>query len=673
MHSFFKHTFLWILVLFPLIALSFPKSGKLVQDNFDVKIEQLSLKLSIEPQNVIEEIRSMRPFCTDSICYYRLLTLEAQAMLHIPKLDSMKSMLESSIEYCGKHEMEAVTSGLYSSSYNALGGYYLRKASLDTARILYKKAFQTLFRSNQCIMLPDVAVNIAGSYVRSGCYDLGAYWYWKSISLSDSLDIPEEKRLSSYLGLAKVYMELQNFSASDSCNVAAERYFDRMTPLQQHAYLNNYGISYSYRKDYQTALYYFKRALELVDEWPHMKYACCITETNLGEMYLMLDELDSASTYLKKGAIYFQSINDSYVLSFIHAQMIELAVRQKNMALAEKRIEEAAGFDYEEPGMRHLLNQYMQHYFEEVGDFKNAYYYQKENKNIDDSLRNGRILMRCSEVALRYQLDKELMQKEILIRQQENKMLRLHQWLYLISSVTLVMVVLIWAFFLYRRGMHEKKILSMQSAINSLRLDNVRNRISPHFILNVLNHEVDRRKDTTDKNCLLTLSHLLRRQLELADQISITLSDELDFVRCFLDLEKQSLGKDFVFQIDMDKSVNLDKIFIPSMSIYILVENAVKHSLAMKTDNRKLWLRILDKGNRIEIKLCDNGGGFKAVKSTMGTGTGFKIITRTIQLYNQYNEELIYMDIHNVEIGDSEIGCEVSYSIPKNYKFIIKS
>ena len=270
-------------------------------------------------------------------------------------------------------------------------------------------------------------------------------------------------------------------------------------------------------------------------------------------------------------------------------------------------------------------------------------------------------------------LNNELMQKEILINEQENTMLRLHLWLYMLLIVTFILGASIWAFFLYRRRKNDQKMSAMQTAISSLRLDNVRNRISPHFILNVLNHEMSRLKEEADRKSLFTLVHLLRRQLELADEVSITLSDELDFVRCFLDLEKQSLGEDFVFQLEVDESIDLDALSIPSMSIYILVENAVKHSLAMKTDKRKLWLRIAPNGDRIEIKLCDNGGGFKSVNSSMGTGTGFKIITRTIQLYNQYNEEPIYMNIRNVDVGDAETGCEVSYSIPKNYKFIIKS
>ena len=58
-------------------------------------------------------------------------------------------------------------------------------------------------------------------------------------------------------------------------------------------------------------------------------------------------------------------------------------------------------------------NRYLQHYFEESGNFRQAYYYLKENNRIDDSTRNERIRMRVASIALRYQRDSTLMKKEM--------------------------------------------------------------------------------------------------------------------------------------------------------------------------------------------------------------------------------------------------------------------
>lgn len=92
---------------------------------------------------------------------------------------------------------------------------------------------------------------------------------------------------------------------------------------------------------------------------------------------------------------------------------------------------EAIQPDYVEPNMQHIRNRYLQHYFEEVGDFKQAYYYQMENQRIDDSTRNERIKMRTAEIDLKYSQDTTLMKQKIFIQQKENEVLALNQTLYL--------------------------------------------------------------------------------------------------------------------------------------------------------------------------------------------------------------------------------------------------
>lgn len=66
--------------------------------------------------------------------------------------------------------------------------------------------------------------------------------------------------------------------------------------------------------------------------------------------------------------------------------------------------------------------------------------------------------------------------------------------------------------------------------VSTLRLENIRNRLSPHFIFNVLNQEVVSRKEE-EKQELTSLVKLMRRNLELAEQLCVTLDEELDFVQ----------------------------------------------------------------------------------------------------------------------------------------------
>ena len=119
------------------------------------------------------------------------------------------------------------------------------------------------------------------------------------------------------------------------------------------------------------------------------------------------------------------------------------------------------------------------------------------------------------------------------------------------------------------------------------------------------------------------------------------------------------------------------------MLVQIPVENAIKHGLRGKSGRKRLNIKIVKTGECIVIVIQDNGGGFQSVASvSAGTGTGMKVITRTLQLLNAYNRFPIEMKINNVEFPiemkinnveiEHEIGCEVYFKIPLDYSFNLK-
>ena len=108
---------------------------------------------------------------------------------------------------------------------------------------------------------------------------------------------------------------------------------------------------------------------------------------------------------------------------------------------------------------------------------------------------------------------------------------------------------------------------------------------------------------------------------------------------------------------------------LPSMLIQIPVENAIKHGLRTKQGKRLLNVQIRCGGEAVEIIIRDNGGGYREKSLNRGTGTGMKVITRTIQLLNYYNRTPITMCIGNVPMDDGETGCEVRFVVPLDYSY----
>ena len=174
-----------------------------------------------------------------------------------------------------------------------------------------------------------------------------------------------------------------------------------------------------------------------------------------------------------------------------------------------------------------------------------------------------------------------------------------------------------------------------------------------------------------EKHELASLVKLMRRNLELAEQLCVTLSEELDFVRTYIDLERRSLGDAFYPEISLAPDVHPEQVMLPSMLIQIPVENAVKHALRGKEGERRLWITVTRTANAISIKVTDNGGGYRPNSRNRGTGTGMKVIMQTIQILNMKNKETIDVSVHNVLLDSGETGCEVAFLLPDKYDYTI--
>ena len=98
-------------------------------------------------------------------------------------------------------------------------------------------------------------------------------------------------------------------------------------------------------------------------------------------------------------------------------------MKRNDIAEVKRLLNTVVNSDKMEPDMLRIRNKYLQDFYERTADYEKAFYYQKENKRLDDSIRNERIKMRTADISLKYQQDSTLLAKNILIEQQKNEML----------------------------------------------------------------------------------------------------------------------------------------------------------------------------------------------------------------------------------------------------------
>ena len=539
---------------------------------------------------------------------------------------------------------------------------------MDSAEICFRKAYELRMRGTRIEVVPDILMNLADANNRLGKLDIGAAWYRRALLMCDSLHIASTKKPPIYYGLAQVYVTMRDFEQCDYYyNLAGESY-DSMLPYEKYIYLNNRGTSYYYREDYQTAIKYFQKVIDLVEGYADMSFELNLGRLNLGDCYLRLNKVDLAVKYINECQLFFEEMGVSTALYYIDTQKIELALLQKDFQEARRLLSESVVPPGIDPDMVHIRNKYLQQFYEETGNYKRAYHYLQRNNQLDDSIRNERVRMRTADLTLRYQQDSTLMAHRVLLQEQKNEVLRQTQ--FVVFAVAVVSILTAVFLYLYSKKKRALLLARNHRTVSTLRLENIRNRLSPHFIFNVLNREMVER-NVEEKQELSSLVKLMRRNLELVEQLCVTLAEELDFVKTYINLERRSLGPDFHSELKIEKDVQPEQIRILSMMIQIPVENAVKHALREKEGERNLWVSVCRRGNGICIKITDNGGGYRPDSRNRGTGTGMKVIMQTIRILNNKNKEAIDVLVHNVSLQSGEMGCEVTFWLPDNYDYRI--
>jgi two-component system, LytTR family, sensor kinase len=153
-----------------------------------------------------------------------------------------------------------------------------------------------------------------------------------------------------------------------------------------------------------------------------------------------------------------------------------------------------------------------------------------------------------------------------------------------------------------------------QQLLLKARVDALSRQINPHFLFNTLNTvtALIRFDPDSARGVVLKLSNILRRLLRKHETF-VPLSEELQFIDDYLDIEVARFGED---NLDIVKHIDdaAMEAFVPSMLLQPIVENCLKHGLAPKLGGGKIELRTTNRDGRLCIEIEDNGVGISEEK-----------------------------------------------------------
>ena len=188
---------------------------------------------------------------------------------------------------------------------------------------------------------------------------------------------------------------------------------------------------------------------------------------------------------------------------------------------------------------------------------------------------------------------------------------------------TLLIFIILGVFFaIYRnRIAHARKqrqIAEFKLLVSEAETAILRVQMNPHFIFNSLHsirsYILEKDIDTAD-NYLVQLSKLVRKILDLAAKPNIPLSTEQELLSEYMKIEALRFDQAFKYTFHLDKQIDPDEIFIPTMILQPFVENAIIHGIDKTVNTGHIQIHFWLENNQLCCSVQDNGTGRKPKQS----------------------------------------------------------
>lgn len=153
-----------------------------------------------------------------------------------------------------------------------------------------------------------------------------------------------------------------------------------------------------------------------------------------------------------------------------------------------------------------------------------------------------------------------------------------------------------------------------------LALENLRAQLQPHFLFNTLQSisTLIHRDQTAADRMLTDLSDLLRLSLRSTASQEVPLRDELGFLDRYLDIMRVRFGDRLEIAVEAPDDVR--DALVPSLVLQPIVENAITHGMADRSDIGHVAVRARRDGKALELEVSDDGPGPGSAAPTNGIG-----------------------------------------------------
>ena len=187
------------------------------------------------------------------------------------------------------------------------------------------------------------------------------------------------------------------------------------------------------------------------------------------------------------------------------------------------------------------------------------------------------------------------------------------------------------------------------------RLSSLESRIHPHFLFNTLNSisALIQEDPVLAERLVERLAGLLRFSLDSNQMGTVPLERELKIAADYLEIERARFGDRLSYSIDVP--ADLGAVPVPPLCMQTLLENSVKHAVAVKREPTEIRVTARPEGSRVSIEVSDNGEGFRS--DAIASGHGLDNL--------QGRLAALFDDPGALEVTVSEGRCRVTIFVPR--------
>jgi tetratricopeptide (TPR) repeat protein len=512
------------------------------------------------------------------------------------------------------------------AAYNALGFALYAQSRFSEAIQYLKQSYSYALKAGNCPEAISTLSLMGYAYRESGDFEKSFDISRQCLQLAEEIK-SEAAAKGEYFALAELFMLIEDYTS-------AEKYFRMagLTDITAHRKswgLLRYAELLTRQHKYDSARYYYS-LFDTAHAGGSLQRGYLVSK---GEYHLLQRQYKEALPYFIQSLSYQRQLNDgnqtmrclqdlSQAYEGLNEDSAAFRCAREVLSIAEQ----AKARQYIRDGSQTLYTLY-----DKKRQTDSAYFYYRRYITMKENILNDQLKGKFASYGFEQQirfLNQEKHLQDVCLRQE---MLTKNV---LIGSIVVLLLIGFICFryiqvrrkneaFLRQRAENELEIerlegerakASLLQRAKELEVQALRSQMNPHFIFNclnainyfILNHETEAASDYLTK-----FSRLMRMIMNHSRHSLITLSEELEVLELYLNMERLRFKDAFDYTIETEDEPDADDISIPPLLLQPFVENAIWHGLMHKEERGLLSIVLRVEDDILTCIIRDNGVGRK--------------------------------------------------------------